>query len=182
MPKEWTIRLALPVSLAALVVLMFLSLAVGDMPLGPREIVGGLFRQNELAATILWQMRLPRMLAAILVGGALSAGGLVMQAYFRNSLASPGLLGVSSGGAAGAVVAIALGWSAVSIWTLPVAAIFGAGLALAAVVGVLMTGVVVFAKGGEANRRWGNRLMNLRVATQFLAVLLLGALMLAHKF
>ncbi|PKU22207.1 twin transmembrane helix small protein [Telmatospirillum siberiense] len=56
------------------------------------------------------------------------------------------------------------------------------GAALLAVVGVLMTGVVVFARGGEANRRWANRLMNLRVAVQAVVVLLLGALMLAHKF
>lgn len=56
------------------------------------------------------------------------------------------------------------------------------GIALLAVVGVLMTGVVVFAKGGDTNRRWGNRLMNLRVVTQAVVVLLLGALMLAHKF
>jgi cytochrome b subunit of formate dehydrogenase len=56
------------------------------------------------------------------------------------------------------------------------------GFALASVVGVLVTGVVVFARGGEVNRRWSNRLMNLRVATQFLAVLLLGALVLVHKF
>ncbi len=56
------------------------------------------------------------------------------------------------------------------------------GIALLAVVGVLMTGVVVFARGGDVNRRWGNRLMNLRVATQAAVVLLLGALMLVHKF
>jgi hypothetical protein len=56
------------------------------------------------------------------------------------------------------------------------------GIALLAVVGVLMTGVVVFARGGEVNRRWANRLMNLRVATQAVVVLLLGALMLVHNF
>lgn len=56
------------------------------------------------------------------------------------------------------------------------------GLALLAVVGVLMTGVVVFARGGEVNRRWANRLMNLRVATQAVVVVLLAALMLARKF
>ncbi|MDR3441244.1 HIG1 domain-containing protein [Telmatospirillum sp.] len=56
------------------------------------------------------------------------------------------------------------------------------GFALVSVVGVLVTGVVVFARGGDVNRRWGNRLMNLRVVTQFLAVVLLGALVLVHKF
>lgn len=55
-------------------------------------------------------------------------------------------------------------------------------VALLSVIVVLMTGVVVFVKGGAANRRWANHLMNLRVATQFLVVVVLGALMLAHKF
>jgi len=55
------------------------------------------------------------------------------------------------------------------------------GIALFAVVSVLMAGVVVFARGGGLNRRWAGRLMNLRVASQAMVVLLLGALMLAHK-
>jgi iron complex transport system permease protein len=86
-----------------------------------------------LAATIVWQIRMPRVLVAMMVGAGLSASGLVMQAFFRNSLASPGLLGVSSGGAVGAVVAIALGWASSSLWTLPAAAIVGAFLATGAV-------------------------------------------------
>ena len=56
------------------------------------------------------------------------------------------------------------------------------GCALVAVVLVLLTGVVVFARGGEVNRRWSNRLMNFRVAAQFLAVMLLLALMAIHRF
>ena len=51
------------------------------------------------------------------------------------------------------------------------------GLALVAVLVVLITGVVVFARGGEANQRHANRLMNLRVATQAAAVLILGLIM-----
>ncbi len=52
------------------------------------------------------------------------------------------------------------------------------GIALFAVVGVLITGVFVFARGGPTNDRWSNRLMNLRVATQAVAVLILGAILL----
>jgi cytochrome b subunit of formate dehydrogenase len=54
-------------------------------------------------------------------------------------------------------------------------------LALISVVCVLVTGVVVFARGGETNRRWSNRLMNLRVATQFVVVILIGVLLLLHS-
>ncbi len=53
-------------------------------------------------------------------------------------------------------------------------------IALGAVVLVLFTGVTVFVRGGETNRRHGNRLMNLRVATQGVAVLLLGLILLVH--
>jgi iron complex transport system permease protein len=93
-----------------------------------------------MAATVLWQIRVPRLLVAMLVGAGLSASGLVMQTYFRNSLASPGLLGVSAGGAAGAVLSIGAGWTAASILVLPVAAILGALTATAAVVGLARSG------------------------------------------
>jgi iron complex transport system permease protein len=119
-------RWPLPVLLAIMALLILAGLAVGEMPLGPARLWGGLHGTDPLAATILWHMRLPRILVAVLVGGALSAAGLVMQAFFRNSLADPGLLGVSSGGSAGAVIAIAAGWASVSIWFLPVAACAGA--------------------------------------------------------
>jgi iron complex transport system permease protein len=114
-------------------VLIVASLAVGDLPLSPARIWAGLWHRDELAATILWNIRLPRLLVGIAVGGALSASGLVMQAYFRNGLASPGLLGVSSGGAAGAVIAIGVGFAGASMFAVPLFAIVGAFLATGAV-------------------------------------------------
>jgi iron complex transport system permease protein len=127
-------------AVAALAAVAFCSLALGEVRIGPARWWAALHGQDELAATILWQIRLPRLLVAALVGAALAASGLVMQAFFRNSLASPGLLGVSSGGAAGAVVAIAAGWAAVSLWILPTAAVAGAFVATAAVVGLARRG------------------------------------------
>lgn len=127
-------------ALGLLIVLAAVSLAVGDVRLGPGQLVAGLLRQDEFAATILWQIRLPRLLVAMLVGAALSAGGLVMQAYFRNSLASPGLLGVSAGGAAGAVVAIGFGWVGFSLFTVPLMAMVGALVATGAVVALARRG------------------------------------------
>lgn len=129
-----TARFAMPVALAALAVFVLAALAVGDLWLSPGRIWAGLWREDELAATILWQIRVPRLCVAVLVGAALSASGLIMQAYFRNSLASPGLLGVSAGGAAGAVVAIAAGWATLSFLFLPMAAIVGALAATGAVI------------------------------------------------
>ncbi|WP_373316916.1 FecCD family ABC transporter permease [Chitinolyticbacter albus] len=59
--------------------------------------------------SVLWQVRLPRVLFAVLVGGGLALAGAAMQALFRNPLAEPGLVGISAGGALGAVAAIVLG-------------------------------------------------------------------------
>ena len=139
------IRFVLPALLVILAALVLAALATGDMPLSPARVWAGLRREDSMAATIVWQMRLPRILSAILVGAALSSAGLVMQAYFRNSLANPGLLGVSSGGAAGAVIAIAAGWASVSLWFLPLAAI---ACAVAATGGVL-----VLARHGASTER-----------------------------
>jgi iron complex transport system permease protein len=133
-------RSALPLALLALGLAALGSLAFGDLPLSPTRIWAGLTHRDELAATVLWHIRLPRLCVAALVGAALSASGLVMQAYFRNSLASPGLLGVSAGGAAGAVVAIGLGWATVSLFVLPAAAIIGAFIATFAVVSLAREG------------------------------------------
>lgn len=133
MKSPVVLRAILPALVLLLAALMLASLALGDLHLGLARIWAALRHQDELAATILWQIRLPRLLVAMLVGAGLSSSGLVMQAYFRNSLASPGLLGVSSGGAAGAVIAIAFGWASWSLVVLPIAAIVGALVATGAV-------------------------------------------------
>ena len=138
-------RLALPLLVLLLGLLALLSLAVGEVRLGPAELLSGLLRRDEFATTILWQIRLPRLGVAMLVGAALAASGLVMQAYFRNSLASPGLLGVSSGGAAGAVIAIGAGWASASFLFVPLAAIAGSLVATGA--------VVVLARQGAGTER-----------------------------
>ncbi len=138
-------RAAWPLLLAALILLSLVSLAVGDVRLGPAQLLRGLLRTDEFAAVILWQIRLPRLLVAMLVGAALAASGLVMQAFFRNGLASPGLLGVSAGGAAGAVVAIGAGWATASFISVPIMAVVGALVSTGA--------VVVLARQGAGTER-----------------------------
>lgn len=133
-------RPLLPWLLLLLGGLMLAALAVGDLPLSPARIWAGLLHRDELAATVIWNIRLPRLLVALAVGAALAASGLVMQAYFRNSLASPGLLGVSSGGAAGAVVAIGFGWAGYSLAILPFCSVVGAFVATAAVLALARRG------------------------------------------
>ena len=64
---------------------------------------------SSTSRTVLWDLRLPRMLGSFFIGGALAVAGLAMQGIFRNPLAAPGVLGLSSGGAFGAIVMILLG-------------------------------------------------------------------------
>ncbi|GAB5561455.1 MAG: iron ABC transporter permease [Synoicihabitans sp.] len=138
-------RWAMPAALGLLLFGFVTSLMVGDLAMSPAMLWGGLIHADELAATVLWNIRLPRTVVAMEIGAALAASGVVMQAFFRNHLASPGLLGVSAGGAAGAVVAIGLGWAAWSYFTVPLVAIVGA-------VGATIA-VVVLAKQGASTER-----------------------------
>ncbi len=117
-----------------LAVLFVASIAFGEVQISLKEALSGLLRLEEgNSRAILWNIRLPRALSAMAVGAALAVSGVLMQAFFRNALASPGLLGVSSGGAFGAVLALALGGAAHSLWTLPLASLLGAFVATAAV-------------------------------------------------
>jgi vitamin B12 transport system permease protein len=96
------------------------SLCAGDRWLAPQSWFspdGQLF---------VWQIRLPRTLAVILVGGALALCGTMMQALFENPLAEPGLLGVSNGAGVGLIAAVMLGGGELSGWGISLSAIFGA--------------------------------------------------------
>ncbi len=81
--------------------------------------------------TIILFLRLPRVLAAMLVGSALAVCGVVMQGLFRNPMASPEILGLSAGGSLGAVIAITSGFASLSLFGLPVLTVAGALLSAA---------------------------------------------------
>ncbi|HMR34569.1 MAG TPA: iron ABC transporter permease [Geminicoccaceae bacterium] len=154
---------AVPVLLllaGALFVAVLASASVGAYPIPLRTLWGGLLSGvlPERDATVLYQVRLPRIAAAMLTGAALAAAGATYQGLFRNPLVSPDVLGVSTGAGLGAVLGIFLG--------LPVLAIqlmgFVAGLATVALVWAIaaavrgqdavlvlvLTGVVVGALAG----------------------------------
>jgi iron complex transport system permease protein len=102
------------------------------LPLG--EVIAALFgRGDELARTIVVDLRLPRALLALLVGGALALAGAVFQALLRNPLAEPYVLGVASGAAVGAVAMVVLGVARAVPAAVPAAAFVGALVALAIV-------------------------------------------------
>ncbi|AWQ43207.1 TPA: vitamin B12 ABC transporter permease BtuC [Enterobacter hormaechei] len=103
-----------------LIVSTTVSLCAGDRWLGPESWFtpeGQLF---------VWQIRLPRTLAVLLVGAALALCGTIMQALFENPLAEPGLLGVSNGAGVGLIAAVMLGGGELSAWGISLSAILGA--------------------------------------------------------
>jgi len=129
---------ALGLSLLALLALALLAFAVGKFPVTPTQVgqvlaaklTGGAADVPASVEAVVWQVRLPRVLAAILVGAALSAAGATYQGLFRNPLVSPDILGVSAGAGFGAVVGIFLSLPVVGIQALA----FVGGLAAVLVV------------------------------------------------
>ncbi len=126
----------------ALAGLLFASFWVGSAPLDGETIRSALAARFGAESppvpawidTILFQIRLPRAVCAALVGGSLAVTGCALQGLFRNPLADPGVLGVSSGAALAAVTCLYLGLATLSPWALPLAAFSGA----------LATGVLVY--------------------------------------
>ncbi|MBU0552186.1 iron ABC transporter permease [Myxococcota bacterium] len=119
--------------LTALLLALGLAVAVGATPLSPQVILDALLGQlkpDTVEAIIFWELRAPRAVMGALVGAALALSGATLQGVFQNPLADPSLLGVSSGAAFGAALALAFGWGGVA---LPLSAALGAALAGGAV-------------------------------------------------
>ncbi|MBV6636324.1 MAG: iron ABC transporter permease [Mameliella sp.] len=139
----------------------FGAVMVGPFGLSPGDVLRTLVGQGDPQATIvIWNIRLPRVAAALLVGAALAAAGASYQALFRNPLVSPDILGVSAGAGLGAVAGIFLslpvaaiqasafvgGMVAVGVVTLVATAVRGADRTLT----LVLVGVVIGALAGAA--------------------------------
>jgi iron complex transport system permease protein len=121
--------LAAVILLSGLGASVLLCLLIGAVPLSLAELWDALRgRGDETARVILWELRLPRVLTAILVGGVLGCVGCAFQGLLRNALADPYIVGVSSGAAVGAAVGVLLGWH-MRGWSWAIALLaFGSGL------------------------------------------------------
>ena len=100
--------------LAVLFIAFSLGLSIGPTQSGIRSAFSALFsthESNSVLYNIVWRIRFPRVLLAMVVGATLSLGGLVFQALLRNPLAEPYILGISGGSAIGAIIGILLGLS-----------------------------------------------------------------------
>ncbi len=120
-------RSALPASLVALAVCAVASLAVGSTAIPLSALWDAAIGYGDpLIRVVLWEIRLPRMLLALFVGGGLGLSGAAMQGLMRNPLVEPGLLGVSAGAGLGAVAAFYSGLSASVAVAMPLGGIAGA--------------------------------------------------------
>lgn len=103
----WALIIFLPI------IMFFLSFAIGRFPISPSEVIEAILSPiipslyvSPAISTIVFQIRLPRIIAAMLVGASLSIAGAAFQGIFKNPLVSPDLLGVANGAGFGASIAI----------------------------------------------------------------------------
>jgi iron complex transport system permease protein len=159
-------RLVLLLLAVLLVAVTLVASGIGPYHIPPQGVLSAIARRlagsgdNGTIETVLFNIRLPRVVAAAAVGAALAAAGAAYQSLFRNPLVSPDILGVSTGAGLGAVIGILLGLPVVLIQLLG----FGGGLAAVIVVTVLaralrgnsdvlvlvLAGIVVGALAGAA--------------------------------
>jgi len=162
--RRRTRRIAAAILVALLVVVFLASLAIGQFTIGPDKLWSALVRDPavELESNVLWQIRTPRTVLAVLVGAALAVSGALLQGLFGNPLAEPSVIGVTSGAGVGAAVGIVFGLGFAGTATIPLLA-FAAGTVttvlvycLAAVGGevkvvtLILIGIAVNAVAGAA--------------------------------
>ncbi len=111
------------ITIITLIIIFVMSFLIGRYPISPSEVIIALFtgffhiKMNLSPAiyTVVWDIRMPRIAAAMIVGAALSISGASFQGIFRNPLVSPDILGVSAGAGFGAALAILIGLSPIII-------------------------------------------------------------------
>ena len=125
---------------AILLVSMVLGVAIGSVPLSPQAVLRVIADHlsgnpsNSVADAIVWDIRLPRVLLAALVGATLATAGTVVQVLVRNALADPFLLGVSSGASVGATSVLLFGaFASLGAWAVSAGSVLGALGAMGAV-------------------------------------------------
>lgn len=128
--------------LTALIITLALSLSQGAVPMSLSEIWNSLLHKGDpLKQTIIWDLRIPRIIASMLVGAALGMSGALLQGMLRNSLADPFILGISAGAGLVAIAMIVL-----QLWTgwIPLAAWLGA---------IITSTIVIFLGRGKGGIR-----------------------------
>ena len=119
--------LLMPTLIAASVLAILSACFLGSTALPADRLLAALFGGAEAGdRLVVWQIRLPRAIAAYIVGAALGISGAALQGLLRNPLAEPGVLGVSASASLMATFALYYGIASITPWALPIAAIIGA--------------------------------------------------------
>jgi len=119
-------RVLNPALLVVAIVSIFLACLLGSTPLGLGRVLGSFFGHGDAGdSLVVLQIRLPRAIAAFVVGAALGISGAALQGLLRNPLAEPGVLGVSASASLAATFVIYYGLTGSNPWLLPIAAIIG---------------------------------------------------------
>jgi iron complex transport system permease protein len=122
-PNAWLLPALVTASLLAL----FAACLLGSTPMSPERVLAAFFGGGDAGdRLVIWQIRLPRALAAYMVGASLGISGAALQGLLRNPLAEPGVLGVSATASLAATFSLYYGLVALSPWILPLSAILGA--------------------------------------------------------
>lgn len=153
-----------PALLAGSVLAIFAACLLGSTSLPADRVLAAFFGGADAGdRLVVWSIRLPRALAAFLVGAALGLSGAALQGLLRNPLAEPGVLGVSATASLAATVSIYYGLVAVTPWLLPLAAIIGAlaATALLAIAAIRTRSVVTLILIGVGLSSFAGAVMSL---------------------
>jgi iron complex transport system permease protein len=131
--QAWRLNAAL---VAIIIMLGILSLVVGPAGLSPQAAIRGLIDGSGPAGIIVRDIRLPRMLLALLIGGTLGLCGAALQGLLRNPLAEPALFGAPQAASAGASFMIAYGFAGATSFAVPLAGIAGALVSIGGLVAI----------------------------------------------
>ena len=165
-------RIIIPILMLTLVVFAIASIATGAVNITIANLPGIVFGSDQASArdvVIVWSVRLPRTLLAMLVGAALAASGAILQGLFRNPLADPGLVGVSSGSVLAAVTTIVLGQNLLgsnATQFLPLTSFFGG----------LLTTILLYTVATRNGRTYTATMLLAGIAISAIAMAITGVL------
>lgn len=159
---QWWI-IASSLSLVLLLFLIALSLSVGELDVSLADAVKLLFQKSEepsIEQMLISQVRMPRILLGVAVGGSLSLAGVILQGIYRNPLVEPFTLGISGGASLSVAICIVLGWQ-LSLGSM--------ALPLAGFIGALLTIFIVYALSAKHGRIDIQRMLLIGVMVSFIA-------------
>ncbi|MCW5909578.1 MAG: iron ABC transporter permease [Cyclobacteriaceae bacterium] len=141
--QKYPASFILPLLAAGMGVLFVVNISIGSVPIPVRDVLKALFADTGTYSEIVWQFRLPKAITCVLAGGALATGGLLMQTLFRNPMAGPDVLGLTSGSSLLVAMLLMAGRYGSSIanliqspWSIAIAASLGGAIVFMLIISV----------------------------------------------